>query len=41
MANALLGALHALGLNEVTSFGDSSGALDLSLAQGTTAGARG
>jgi hypothetical protein len=41
MANALLSALHALGLNEVTSFGDSSGALDLSLAQGTTAGARG
>ncbi len=36
MANALLTAAHALGLDDVTSLGDSSGAMDLNAAVETT-----
>jgi hypothetical protein len=36
MANAMLTVLHALGLEEMTSFGDSTGALDLNKAADTT-----
>jgi hypothetical protein len=31
MANAMLAALHALGLDDVEQFGDSTAALDLSV----------
>jgi len=43
MANAYLSALHALGFEEMTSFGDSTAALDLEGAQTetTTAAAKG
>jgi hypothetical protein len=37
MANALLTAMHALGFDDMASFGDSTGALDLSAAAATTA----
>ncbi len=37
MANVLLSAMHGLGLNDVTSLGDSTGALDLNAAVETTA----
>ena len=37
MANPLLGAMHLLGLNDVATFGDSTGALDLNAAPDTTA----
>jgi Protein of unknown function (DUF1552) len=37
MANPLLGAMHLLGLTDVTSFGDSTGATDLNAVPQTTA----
>ncbi len=37
MANAMLSVLHTLGLNDFTSFGDSTGAMDLNAAPATTA----
>ncbi len=39
MANVMLSMLHMLGLNDVSSFGDSTGAMDLNSAGGTTAAA--
>ena len=36
MANAMLSMMHMLGLNDVQSFGDSTGALDLNSASDTT-----
>ncbi|MEW6322656.1 MAG: DUF1552 domain-containing protein [Acidobacteriota bacterium] len=36
MANAMLGAMHLLGLDDRTSFGDSTGVLDLNAAPDTT-----
>ena len=37
MANAMLSAMHALGFDDMASFGDSTGALDLAGATATTA----
>jgi hypothetical protein len=37
MANAMLTAMHALGFDDLATFGDSTGALDLSSAAATTA----
>ena len=37
MANAMLTAIHALGLDEIKSFGDSTAAFDLNSARSTTA----
>ena len=37
MANAMLAAMHALGFDDMASFGDSTGALDLAGATATTA----
>ncbi len=37
MANPLLGAMHALGLTDVATFGDSTGAMDLNAAPDATA----
>ena len=37
MANAMLSVLHMLGLNDVTSFGDSTGAMDLNTVPASTA----
>ncbi|MGE0815956.1 MAG: DUF1552 domain-containing protein [Vicinamibacterales bacterium] len=37
MANAMLSVLHALGLDDVTTFGDSTGAMDLNSAPDATA----
>ncbi|MEZ5294673.1 MAG: DUF1552 domain-containing protein [Vicinamibacterales bacterium] len=37
MANALLSAMHALGLDDIATFGDSTGALDLAGAPATVA----
>ncbi len=37
MANPFLGAMHLLGLNDLTTFGDSTGAFDLNAAPETTA----
>ncbi len=39
MANVMLSMLHMLGLNDLTSFGDSTGAMDLNSAGDTTAAA--
>ena len=40
MANAMLSVMHTLGFNEMSSFGDSTAALDLTTA-GTTTAAQG
>jgi hypothetical protein len=40
MANAMLSVLHALGFTDMTTFGDSTEALDLSTAGPATAAAR-
>ena len=37
MANAMLSMLHVLGLDDLRSFGDSTGAMDLNRAPETTA----
>ena len=39
MANAMLTVMHTLGFDDMTSFGDSTGALDLTSAGTTTAAA--
>jgi hypothetical protein len=39
MANVMLSMLHMLGLDDITSFGDSTGAMDLNAAPDTTAAA--
>ncbi len=39
MANPMLGVLHLLGLDDMTSFGDSTGVMDLNAAPQTTAAA--
>ena len=36
MANPLLGAMHALGMNDVKTFGDSTGVTDLNSAPDAT-----
>ena len=41
MANAMLSVLHALGLDEVERFGDSTGALDLPARAAASTSARG
>jgi hypothetical protein len=41
MANVFLTAMHALGLDDVESFGDSTGAFDLSSVPATTTVSRG
>ncbi len=39
MANVFLTMLHQLGMDDMKSFGDSTGELSLSIPAGTTAGA--